>query len=480
MSVPMDSSVPATGLKNNKKIINAWSMYDWANSSYNLTITTAIFPGYYAAIMPVRPEQVTFLGFEFYSGALYSFALATVFLVAAVLSPLLTPIADYTGRKKMFMQIFCYLGSFGCAYLYFFHKDVLVDGEPALSPFMLNTSIFAFILAGIGWCSSIVFYNSFLPEIATEDQFDRVSARGFTFGYIGSVILLLFNISMLLFPEVYFDFAGKVNALKASGLGDAVAVEKAKGYYSGLAARISFLSVGLWWFLFAQYSFYYLPRNVYRKEARGNWIWNGFRELRKVFNEVRGQQFLKIFLPGFFFYNLGVQTVMFMAVIFAEGELHLKMDQLIVVMLLIQLLAIVGAGLCARLSACIGNINTLRIVIFIWIFVCVAAYFIRTDTEFYALAVVVGFIMGGVQSMSRSTYAKLIPFETTDHASYFGFYDVADKLSSFFGLFLFGAIEQITGSMRPSALTLGVLFIIGMVLISFIPSLKSYRMQKEG
>lgn len=454
-------------------------MYDWANSVYNLTITTAIFPSYYAAIMPTRPDKVSFLGWEFYSGALYSFALACVFLIAGILSPLLTPIADYTGRKKMFMQIFCYLGSLGCAYLYFFHKDfVLADGKMGLSDFTLTTSMFAFIIAGIGWCGSIVFYNSFLPEIATEDQYDKVSARGFAFGYIGSVILLLFNISMLLMPDVYFDFGGKVQELMNTGLAEKAAIAEAKSYYSGIAARTSFLSVGIWWFLFAQYSFYYLPKNVYKKEAKGNWIWNGFKELKKVFNEIQKQKYLKLFLPGFFFYNLGVQTVMFMAVIFAEGELKLKMDQLIVVMLLIQLLAIVGANICARISGSIGNINTLRIVILIWVFVCVAAYFIYTDIQFYLLAVVVGFIMGGVQSMSRSTYAKFIPDDTVDHASYFGFYDVADKLSSFFGLFLFGAIEQITGSMRPSALTLGILFIVGIVFISFIPSLKTYRVSQ--
>jgi len=454
--------------KNNKKIINAWCMYDWANSVYSLTITTAIFPSYYAEVMPKAPKTVEFLGMKFLSAALYSYSLAAVFLIAAVLSPILTPIADYTGRKKMFMQIFCYIGSIGCAYLYFFHKE-----NGIMSPFILNASILAFILAGLGYAGSIVFYNSFLPEIATEDQYDRVSAKGFAMGYIGSVVLLLFNISMLLFPELYFDFAGKVAEFTAAGVTDPIG--EAKGYYSGLAARTSFLSVGIWWFLFAQYPFYFLPKNVYKKEAKGNWIWNGFKELKKVFDEVKKQTYLKRFLPGFFFYNLGVQTVMYMAVIFAEGELKLKMDQLIVVMLLIQILAIVGANLCAKLSSKVGNINTLRFVIVIWVFVCIAAYFIQTDIEFYALAVVVGFIMGGVQSMSRSTYAKFIPEYTTDHASYFSFYDVADKLSCFCGLFLFGAVQEITGSMRPSALTLGVLFIIGIVCISFIPSLKSYQ-----
>ncbi|MFL5731496.1 MAG: MFS transporter [Cytophagaceae bacterium] len=436
--------------KNNKKLINAWCMYDWANSVYSLTVTTAIFPGYYLAVMPSKPEKVGFLGMELYSSTLYSFSLSCVFLFAGILSPILTPIADYTGRKKLFMQIFCYLGSIGCAYLFFFHPD----DQHILSGFVITTSILAFMLAGIGYSGSIVFYNSFLPEIATEDQFDKVSAKGFAMGYIGSVLLLLVNLAMLLFPSAF-------------GLSDG---DEGKQ----LAARVSFLSVGIWWFLFAQYTFYYLPKKTHKKESSGHWLWNGFRELKKVLHEVKGQKYLKKFLPGFFFYNLGVQTVMYMATIFGEGELKLKTEQLIIVILLIQIIAIVGANVFAKISSRIGNINTIRIIIVVWVFVCVAAYFVRTDKQFYALAVVVGFIMGGIQSMSRSTYAKLIPENTTDHASYFSFYDVADKFSSFLGLFLFGAIEQITGSMRPSALALGVLFIAGMIFISFIPSLKSY------
>ncbi|WP_037574573.1 MFS transporter [Sporocytophaga myxococcoides] len=461
-------------MKNNKKVQNAWCMYDWANSVYSLTITTAIFPSYYAAIMPERPDKVNFLGFEFYSSALYSFALAAVFLIAAILSPILTPIADNTGKKKFFMQMFCYLGSLGCAYLFFFHKDAGV-----LSQFTLTTSILAFIVAGLGYSGSIVFYNSFLPEIATEDQYDKLSARGFAMGYIGSVLLLIFNITMLTMPDLYFNVNGKVDELMASGISNVEAVDQAKSFYSGVAARISFLSVGIWWFLFAQYSFYYLPSNVYKKESHGNWLWSGFRELKKVFSEVRKEKYLKIFLPGFFFYNLGVQTVMYMAVIFAEGELKLKMSELIIVILIIQLLAIVGANMSAKLSGKIGNISTLRYINMIWVLVCIAAYFVQTDVQFYGLAVVVGFIMGGVQSISRSTYAKLIPENTTDHASYFSFYDVAEKLSCFFGLFLFGAIEELTGSMRPSTLTLGIIFIIGITLLSFIPSLKSYSGQSE-
>ena len=410
-------------------------MYDWANSVYSLTITTAVFPSYYLA---VTNEKVSFLGFELINSALYSYALSFSFLIAALLSPFLTSIADYTGKKKLFMQVFCYMGSFSCAYLFFFTSD------------NINLGILAFILAGMGYSGSIVFYNSFLPEIATEDQMDKVSARGFAFGYIGSVLLLIVNLAMLLKPQLF-------------GLQN-----------DGQAAKISFLTVGIWWFLFAQYTFYYLPSNVYKRKAEGNWIFNGIKELGKVFSQLKSQTLLKKFLLAFFFYNMGVQTVMYMATIFGKGELHLKTDELIIVILLIQIIAIFGAQLFARVSGVYGNIKALMIIIMVWIGVCIAAYYIRSATEFYVLAVVVGFVMGGVQSMSRSTYAKLIPEDTLDHASYFSFYDVTDKLSTVIGTAMFGLINTLTGGMRPSALALGLFFILGIIFISGIPSLKSY------
>jgi MFS transporter, UMF1 family len=436
--------------KNNIKVINAWCMYDWANSVYSLTITTAVFPGYYLA---VTQERVKFLGFEFVNSALYSFALSFSFLAAAFLSPILTSIADYTGRKKMFMQGFCYLGSLSCAFLFFFTPD---EGAKYVSEFVLSISVVAFILAGMGFSGSVVFYNSFLPEIATEDRMDKVSAKGFAFGYIGSVLLLIVNLAMLLKPQMF--------ALKSEGI----------------AARISFLSVGIWWFLFAQYTFYYLPSNVYKKEAKGNWILNGFKELNKVFSEIRSHNMLKRFLIAFFFYNLGVQTVMYMATIFGKGELKLETAELIVVVLIIQIIAIFGAQLFAGISGKIGNVKTLMIIISVWILVCIAAYFVRNNIDFYMLAVVVGFVMGGGQSMSRSTYAKLIPEHTTDHASYFSFYDVADKVSTFVGTAIFGVITTVTGGMRPSTLTLGVFFIIGLIFLTGIPSLKSYSLKKAA
>jgi MFS transporter, UMF1 family len=423
-------------------------MYDWANSVYSLTITTAILPGYF--LWATRSEKngdvVNFLGFNVVNSALWGFSLSFAFLLAAFLSPLLTSIADYTGRKKMFMQIFCYLGSASCAYLFFFTKD------------NINLSVIAFILAGVGYSGSIVFYNSFLPEIATDDTMDKVSARGFTYGYIGSVLLLIFNLLMVLHPEWFGIHDTEDNIL---------------------SARISFLSVGIWWFLFAQYSFYYLPSNVYKKEAKGNWLFNGFKELRKVFKELKGQGLLKRFLLAFFFYNMGVQTVMYVATVFGEKVLHLQTAELIIVVLILQIIAIAGATIFAKVSAKHGNIKALGVCVVIWLFVCFGAYFVKTGNQFYAIAVVVGFVMGGVQSLSRSTYSKLIPKDTIDHASYFSFYDVCDKISVVLGTLMFALVDQITKDMRNSIIVLGVLFVIGLIFLAGIPSKKSYGIKKN-
>jgi len=428
--------------KNNKKTVNAWCMYDWANSVYSLTITTAVFPDYYLGVTENYPI-INFLGFEVKNTALYSFALSASFLIAAFLSPFLTSIADYTGRKKMFMQAFCYLGSFSCAYLFFFTEDTIM------------LSVLAFMAAGIGFSGSIVFYNSFLPEIVTEDRMDKTSARGFSFGYIGSVLLLIVNLLMIMKKEWF-------------GIEDA-----------GTAARISFLTVGIWWFAFAQYTFAILPSRTTRREAKDNWLLNGLKELGKVISEVKKQVWLKTFLTGFFLYNLGVQTVMYMATIFGKNELKLPTSDLIIAILLIQILAIPGASLFAWVSGKYGNTRSLSIVLFIWIGVCIAAYFVRQGTDFYSLAIVVGFIMGGVQSMSRSTYAKLIPSDTADNASYFSFYDVADKISTFCGTLIFGLVTNYSDSMRNNALVLAVFFLAGLLIISRIPSLKIYATKKQ-
>ncbi len=418
--------------KNNPKVMRAWCMYDWANSVFSLTITTAIFPDYFLAMTenPATNNEVSFLGFNIVNSALFSYAISCSFLIAAFMSPFLSSIADYSGRKKTFMKAFCYLGALSCACLYFFTRDTVIF------------STFAFILAGIGFSGSIVFYNSFLPEITTEDMTDKVSARGFSYGYVGSVILLIFNLMMILKPE-WFGGISKTRAV-----------------------QISFLSVGIWWFAFAQYSFYYLPGNIYKRSGRGNWIFNGWRELGNVWRQLKWQKALKRFLLAFFFYNMGVQTIMYISPVFAKEVVKLETENLIIIILLIQLVAIPGSLFFAWLSGKYGNIKGLMIAVVVWIGICVGAYLIRGATDFYMVAVVVGFVMGGVQALSRSTYAKIIPETSIEHASYFSFYDVVDKVAISLGSFVFGLVRILTGDMRLSIVFLGVYFIIGLLFLS--------------
>jgi UMF1 family MFS transporter len=418
--------------KNNKKTIRAWAMFDWANSAYNLVITSTIFPAYYVAITTNanNGNRVSFFGHSFVNTALSDYALAVAYLAMALLLPILSSIADYRGNKKVFMQFFTLLGSAACCGLFFFDSSRLEIG------------IICFALAAIGYSGGFVFYNSYLPEIATLDMQDKVSAKGFTYGYIGSVLLQLICFAFVLSPGTF----GITN--------------------KALPAQISFLLVGIWWIGFALIPFSILPKGSPNAQThQHNIIKGGFIELGKVWVKVKSMPLLKRYLPAFFFYSMGVQTIMLVATGFAAKELKMPTSALITIILIIQIVAVFGATLMSRLSDKFGNIKVLVLVVLIWVGVCIAAYFITTATQFYILAVIVGLVMGGIQSLSRSTYSKYLPQDTTDTASFFSFYDVTEKLAIVGGLFSFGFIEEITGSMRNSTLVLCGFFIIGLILL---------------
>ena len=434
-------------MKNNPRILTAWSFYDWANSVHSLVIVSSIFPVYFSAtaLNEAGGPIINFLGFPIKNTVLFSYTVSAAFLLTALLSPVCSAIADYSGRKKAFMKAFCYLGATCCALLYFFTRETT------------TFAVLCFGLSLVGWSGSIVFYNSYLPDIATEDQFDRVSARGFSMGYIGSVLLMVFNLLMILKR----DWFGNIS--------------------EGTASRIAFLTVGLWWIGFAQIPFSRLPDGTRKTRIGtegGNYLLHGFRELRVVFGQLTHQPLIQKFLISFFVYNMGVQTVMYVATIFGSDELKMDGQNLIILVLLLQLVAIPGAYGFSWLSARIGNTYALMVAVVIWIGICLGAYLVQTQGQFFALAAVVGLVMGGIQSLSRSTYSKLIP-PTTDTASYFSFYDVTEKLSIVLGTLLYGLIEQVTGSMRNSVLGLLVLFVIGLLLLWRIPSQKIYRFRLE-
>lgn len=427
-------------IKGNKKIINAWTFYDWANSVYPLVITTAIFPMFYEAVTTTEladgntSDLVQFWGFELKNTVLYSYVNALAFLIVSALSPLLSGIADYSDNKKRFLQFFCYLGAISCAALYFFDIN------------HLEWSMLPVLLASVGFWGSLVFYNAYLPEIAEAKQHDKVSAKGYALGYIGSSILLIINLVLIM----GFD----------------------------MPVKYSFLSVALWWIGFSQITYRYLPNNVYREKPKGYKFTKGWRELQKVWKQLKHLTVLKRYLASFFIYSMGVQTVMLMATLFAAKEVDWGTDGaktgLIVSVLIIQFIAIGGAYFFSWLSKQWGNIRAIALSLLIWVGICIGAYFIYTPMEFYIIAAIVGFVMGGVQSLSRSTYSKILP-ETTDHASFFSFYDVLEKLGIVIGTFSYGLIEGISGSMRNSIFALLLFFVIGLFFLLFVPKHEAIR-----
>jgi len=428
--------------KGNSKLLNAWASYDWANSVYPLVISSTIFPIYYSTISQ-DIGKIEFLGYDFKNTALISFVTAMAFTVVAFNSPLLSGIADYIGNKKRFMKIFVYTGSISCIGLYFFELNSIYTG------------MFFYFLALIGFWGSLVFYNSYLPDIAHPDQLDFTSARGFSMGYIGSILLLILNLSMVLQPD-WFGITG--TPLESSIK----------------AMKYSFITVGVWWALFSQYAFYHLPKGNSEGRVTKDIFWNGFLELRKVWYQLDELPNLKKFLPAFFVYSTALQTVILIAAYFGEQEIKWTSSQqktigLIVSIMLIQIVAIFGAYATAVASKRFGNISTLVVINFIWALLCVFAFFIKSPMEFYIAAAGVGLVMGGIQALSRSTYSKFIP-KTKETTSFFSFYDVTEKVGIVLGMVIFGSIDQITGSMRNAILLFIILFLAGALLLSRIPN----------
>ena len=417
---------------NDKKTINAWCLYDWANSVYSLTITSAIFPIYYQAVAvnDSGGDKVMFFDLEIVNSVLYSYALSVSFLFVAIILPLLSGIADYAGKKKFFLRLFMFIGSFSCIGLFFFTGKNIEWG------------IICSVLASVGYSGSLVFYDAFLNEIVTEDKRDIVSAKGYSYGYLGGVILLVINLVVI---QMYDTF----------GLAD-----------EGIASRIAFLTVGVWWIGFSLYSISKLPENPHGRKPEGHYLTNGYKELRNVWRQLKKMDGIRKFLLAFFFYNMGVQTVMYLAATFGSKELKMEASKLIMTVLLIQFLAIAGSYFFAYLSQKKGNIFSLLTMIVIWIGCCLYAYTIKVEIQFFGLAAVVGLVMGGIQALSRATYSKIMPADTVDTASFFSFYDVTFNISIVIGTFVYGYIEQVTGSMRNSTLALASFFILGIIFLS--------------
>ena len=429
-----------------KKVQNAWAFYAWANSVYSLVISTAVFPIYFNSVTSVNDQPIHYelLGMSVPNTTLYSYSLSLSFVLVAIISPFLSGIADHTGKKKRFMQFFCYLGAISCSLLYFF------DGSNIWFGLLMS------VLASVGFWGSLVFYNAFLPEVASPNQQDALSAKGFSLGYIGASLLLIVNLLMIQMPDT-FGFEG-----------------------AGDASRFSFLLVGIWWAGFAQVSFRRLPDNVYQRVSDERYIWKGCQVLRAVWMELKGQLSLRRFLYSFFFFSIGVQTVILLAGLFGDVELGLDSSKLITTILIIQFVGIAGSHLFSFFSRKYGNLQSLKICIVLWALICFGAYTLTKDDpsvelKFYIIGAVVGLVMGGIQAISRSTYSKLLPGETHSHASYFSFIDVTEKVSIVLGTAIYGLLIDLTGSMKMSVLALSVFFVIGFLLILWVPKTRYVR-----
>lgn len=407
----------------------AWAYYDVGNSSYQLVIVTAIFPIYYAAVCP---ENISLFGSVWSKASFYLMLFSMSYLFIGIANPLLSGIADFSMARKKFMIGFTITGIIGTLMLCLFDSNHLEIG-------FMGT-----FLSTVGYAGSMVFYNAYLPEIAKEEDQDLLSARGYAWGYLSSMILLV----IALIPFVF-------------GLLD-----------SELASKLTFLLVSIWWAFFSFYSISRLPKDALSIKSNRNMIVGGYIELFSAMKKVYSQKRLSLFLASFFFYMMGVQTVFYAATLFGKQELKLDDNLLIVTMLLIQLLGAIGANVLSKLARHKGNFIALSITIVIWAGVTVFAYLMQSAVEFIIASIFVGFVMGGIQSLSRSTYSKWT-YKLKDKASLFSLLDFTEKIGIVIGTMAFAYFTDLFGSMREAILLLAGFFLVGLILLICSNQLKS-------
>ncbi len=405
-------------------------MYDWANSVYSLVISTVIFPIYYETVTKNETgTEVSFLGSQFENTVLYNYIIAASYLAIALLSPYFAAMADRTGRKKVFMRSFMTVGAVACMGMFFFDEGTVHLGL-ALA-----------FLASIGFSGSIVFYNAFLPVIAPKELHDSLSARGFALGYLGSALLLIISLVLIQFPAV-FGFSNE-----------------------GVATKFTFALTGFWWLGFGLISISKLPKDEVKDYFESKLFRKAWKELFLVLHEFSKMGQLRRFLSAFFWYSTGMQTVILIAGVFGAKVLGMETTQLILVILTIQFVAIIGAYAFAWFSAKTSNITTIIVGVSMWMLLCLAAYFVTENYQFYSVAGLLGFAMGAVQSISRSTYSKMLP-KTDDPTTYFSFYDVIEKLAITVGMASVALVEGLTGSLRNSTLALSFFFVLGLIQLT--------------
>ncbi|MGP4082358.1 MFS transporter [Pseudalkalibacillus sp. R45] len=404
-----------------KKEIYSWTMYDWANSAFATTIMAAVLPIFYYDVAAKNIDKTT-------ATAYWGYSQSIAVLIVALLAPILGAIADHSNSKMKFLRFFAYMGILASILLAF-----VGEGDYILASILL-------IAGTIGFSGGNVFYDGFLPEIASKDEIDRVSARGYAFGYIGGGLLLLINLMMIMNPSWFFI----PNTL--------------------LATQISFASVGVWWFIFSIPMFRNIKEVKHEQpQIKGAYVKIGFKRVLTTFKEIRQFKQLLLFLVAFWLFNDGISTIIKMATIYGR-DIGIGSNDLIAALLITQFVGIPFAFLFGYLAKRLQAKRALYIALWTYVVIVLLGYFMETAAHFYALAVMVGFVQGGAQALSRSIFGSMVP--ENRHAEFYGFYGISAKFSAIFGPFVFGIVGQLTGSTRLGIVSLIIFFLVGIFILS--------------
>ena len=419
-----------------RKIINAWSMYDWANSAFATTIMAAMFPPFYRSMV-----TATGLG-EADATAYWAYTTSIALLLIAIVAPVLGAISDYTGGKKWYIAFFAALGVVGTGLFAFLGDDTYVLGS------------ILFIAGNVGFAGANVFYESLLPHIAKKDDIDQISTRGYALGYVGGGILLIINVLWYMKPEWFF----------MPGV--------------GFALRASFFSVAVWWALFSIPLFRSVPEppSVRSRQESTNVLRAGFGRLAHTFRQITRYKQLLLFLAAFWLYNDGIGTIIKMATAYGD-EIGIGLTDMTIALIITQFVGIpfsFGFGWLARR---LGTKRSILLGLGIYTLISIAGYFMQTATHFYILAFVVGMVQGGTQALSRSLYGAMVPRSQT--AEFFGFFSTSSKFAGIAGPLLFGVVSQIAGGSRLSIVSLIIFFVVGGLLLTRVNEQEGIRVAKE-
>jgi UMF1 family MFS transporter len=419
-----------------RKIINAWCMYDWANSAFITTIGAAILPTFFYSVVAAGLSEIQ----QSRATQIWGLTTSIAAAIVAVLAIVLGPIADYSASKKKFMAFFTGLGILASLFL-------VTVGQGAWVLCLL-----LYITGRIGFSGAFVFYDALLPHVAREDEIDQVSSKGYALGYLGGGILLAVNLAMIMLAPK----------------GDILGIS-----WKEFMTRLTFATVGIWWLVFSVPIFRHVPEppGARVEGPRINPIKAGFQRLGVTFRDLRRYKPLLIMLFAFWLYNDGISTIIDMATIYGTEVFTAKGVEdptihLITALLIMQFVGVPFALLFGALARWLGAKQSIYLALVIYILVCIGGFFMGEIWHFYALAVVVGFVQGGSQALSRSLYGSMTPKTRT--AEFFGFYNIMGKFSAILGPALFALMGRLFGESRWSIISLIVFFVVGIILLSFV------------